>query len=74
MKSDIDIYNEMASLLVGSAPAESKIVKMKAEMKYGDDHLESTYFYEDADGAENWFLPKGDDVAGDMLDLLVEFK
>ncbi|UYK72705.1 hypothetical protein [Xanthomonas sacchari] len=74
MKSDIEIYNEIASTLISSAPEVSKKIKMKAEMKYGDDHLKATYFYEDADGVENWFLPKGDDVAGDMLDLLVELK
>jgi hypothetical protein len=74
VKSGNEIYSEISSALIKSAPEDSKKIKMKAEMKYGDDHLKATYFYENKDGAENWFLPRGDDVAGDMLDLLVELR
>lgn len=47
---------------------------MKAEMKYGDDHLKATYFYERADGTENWFFPERKDITSNLLDLLVELK
>lgn len=74
MKSDSEIYSEIALIIVDSAPAGSKKIKINAEMKYGNDHIKATYFYENEDGVEKWFVPREKDATGKILDLLVDLR
>ncbi|AKN92140.1 hypothetical protein ACU10_02810 [Xanthomonas oryzae pv. oryzicola] len=74
MKSDNEIYNEIASILVDAAPADAEKLKINAEMKHGDDHCKSVYYYENKDGHEDWFIPNGKDINEKIMDLLIDLR
>ena len=58
---DIDIYNELASILVANAPDKSAIIKFRFLVESDSSELEGGFFrsyfdYELPNGEERWFL------------------
>ncbi|MDY0978491.1 hypothetical protein SOM61_26370 [Massilia sp. CFBP9012] len=60
MKTDIDIYNELARMLIEQAPSEAVIIKLKfvvkIELSVDESGMNEFFFdYIDEAGEENWF-------------------
>lgn len=74
MRTDQEIYNDIGSILLSSAPEKAVKLILKAELSPENDHCKLLFDYLNTNGEYNWFLPDNSQVDGDLLDLLVELR
>ncbi|WP_312319553.1 hypothetical protein [Stenotrophomonas sp.] len=73
MRSDSDIYVEMASILAGAAPRHAVRMIMRAELVPESNVCKFEYDAVSGDGESTWLVP-GAKVNSALMDLVIELR